>query len=121
MSLLTDVGIADLILDTAGSLDLFGEPVTIKTRSTTLDSDGVPVATYVDSAAIGTGTDISAFRRTTAAIPATDIEVIVYQRSTTASLKAGDAISFRSANYDVISVRPDPAGATWTAQCRPQS
>ena len=94
------------------------EPATLYVRSTEIDADGVPSATFKAASVECTPLDISAYRRDAGRIPDTDSDVIIYQRGAGAVPMAGHELAIRGVRYEILSRQSDPASATWTCRLR---
>lgn len=119
MSLLNDGALKELFGSVLGSSDLFGETVTLRTRVTSIDADGVNTGAWIDATATGTPIELSKYRRQSERIPDAVAAIIVYQRGAGATPVRGGRIVSRGVEYEILSVEPDPADATWTLQVRP--
>lgn len=117
--MLTDGKIAGIVGKTLGASKVFGEAVTISNRTTSINADGVNAGAWVGYAAKGTRTNISAYRRSNERIPDDVGEIIIYQTTAEAAPTRGGKVTFRSIEYEVLTVDPDPAGATWVLKVRP--
>ena len=118
MSLLNTSKLPKIFAKTVGSTALFGEALTIRNRITAIDIDGVNSGAWLDSAAVGTRSSISRYRRETARIPDGVDEVLVYQYGAGAAPTRGGRIIFRGEEFEVLSVDPDPSNSVWTLRVR---
>lgn len=113
MSILDDGKLQKLFGQVLGNKKLFGEDMTLRSRTTTINADGVSSAAFTSATVRGTRTGISKRRRENDRIPEEQDELIVCQYGAAATPERGFQIIVRSETFEILSVDPDPAAATW--------
>lgn len=97
------------------------QTVTLHKRAAGYDADGLPSGTSTSYPMSGRRLEYSDYRRTAAAIPDTDVMVLLTQHDAPATPATGDEVTVGGTRYAVMRVGQDPASATWEIQARPVS
>lgn len=117
MSLLDDGSIAEIVFDATSDLLMYD--VTLHKRAEGFDADGVPNGAFTPYTLRGFIGAFSAFRRSTEAIPDSDVQVTLLQHAAPAAPETGDEITASGSRFVLLSVQRDPASATWDVHARP--
>jgi hypothetical protein len=95
-------------------------PMVLHVRRAGYDVDGLPSGGFVARAVRGLVLDYSDYRRTAAAIPETDVLILLLQHEAAATPTSDDELEVDCTRYAIVRVTQDPARATWSVQARPR-
>ena len=113
--------IADIVYNAVNPIGGDNWDITLKVKAAaTKDAYGVTTQGTTSYTGRGFLEDYSDAQRLAGGVPSTDRQFILFDSSLTAVLDpaAGDIITADSTDYEIITIKRDPAEATWECRAR---
>lgn len=113
--------IADIVYNAVNPIGGDNWDVTLKVKAAaTKDAYGVTTQSTTSYTGRGFLEDYSDAQRLAGGFPSTDRKIILFDSSFTAGIDPapGDLITAESTDYEIITIKRDPAEATWECRAR---
>jgi hypothetical protein len=113
--------IADIVYNAVNPIGGDNWDITLKVKAAaTKDAYGVTTQSTTSYTGRGFLEDYSDAQRLAGGFPSTDRKIILFDSSFTAGIDpaAGDIITAESTDYEIITIKRDPAEATWECRAR---